>query len=86
MAGSWLRSPTWLRLCRVSLPLKLSVGRFTRLFVNVLMAVNVQLTRLRERRVYFVSRLEGLGHYDGEGRRNLRWPVGHLSQEAKGHQ
>lgn len=86
MAGSWLRSPTWLRLCRVSLPLRLSVGRFTRLFVNVLMAVNERLTRLKEGRVYFVSRLEGLGRYDGEGRRSLRWPVGHLSQEAKGHQ
>lgn len=50
------------------------------------MAVNERLTRLKEGRVYFVSRLEGLGRYDGEGRRSLRWPVGHLSQEAKGHQ
>lgn len=86
MAGSWLRSPTWLRLCHVSLPLKLSVGRFIRLFVSVLMAVNEWLTRLKEGRVYFVSRLEGLGHYDGEGRRSLRWSVGRLSQEAQGHQ
>lgn len=50
------------------------------------MSMNERLTRLKERRVYFGSRLEGLGHYDREGRRSLRWPVGHLSQKAKGHQ
>lgn len=50
------------------------------------MAMNERLTRLKERRVYFGSRLEGLGHYDREERRSLRWPVGHLNQKAKGHQ
>lgn len=81
-AGSQLRYLTRLLECGVSLLLWLSTWRFG-IVVRFLVAVNKLLTRLKERRIYFCSLFEGLGHHGGEGRRCRRWLVGHTASAVR---